>query len=47
MRFAVPYVDKILDLKQGVECVLIGTIYKDMKLKPNILDEYNAREVRY
>ena len=31
---------RTLDLEQGVDCVLIGTLYKDMKLKPSILDEY-------
>ena len=31
---------KILDLKEGEECVVMGTLYKDMKLKPSILDEY-------
>ncbi len=39
------YVDKILNLQQNNTCYLIGTLYKDMKLKPNILDEYHAREV--
>ena len=31
---------KILDLKEGEECVIMGTLYKDMRLKPSILDEY-------
>ena len=31
---------KVLDLKEGEERVLMGTLYKDMKLKPCILDEY-------
>ncbi len=31
---------KVLDLKEGEECVVMGTLYKDMKLKPSILDEY-------
>lgn len=31
---------KILDLEEEVECVLIGTVYKEMRLKPSILDEY-------
>ena len=31
---------KVLDLKEGEECVIMGTLYKDMKLKPSILDEY-------
>lgn len=31
---------KVLDLKEGEECVVMGTLYKEMKLKPCILDEY-------
>jgi hypothetical protein len=30
-----------LDLETGMECVLLGTLYKDMCLKPSILDEYS------
>ncbi|CAO2822137.1 unnamed protein product [Amaranthus hypochondriacus] len=30
----------ILGLEEGKECVLVGTLYKHMKLKPGILDEY-------
>ena len=33
-------------LAGGAQCIIIGTVYKDMKLKPNILDEHHAREVR-
>jgi len=36
----------ILATEPGQRCVIMGTLYKDMKLKPNILDEYHAREVR-
>ena len=36
---AAPHV-KVLDLKEGEECVIMGTLYKDMKLKPSILDDY-------
>ena len=32
---------KILDLPEDVEVAVIGTLYKEMKLKPSILDEYN------
>ena len=32
---------KILDLPEGQEVAVIGTLYKEMKLKPSILDEYN------
>ena len=41
----VTIVKDILSVQSGVLCVLIGTLYKDMKAKPNILEEYNAREV--
>ena len=34
-------VSKILDLPEGQEVAVIGTLYKEMKLKPSILDEYN------
>ncbi|KAK9828305.1 hypothetical protein WJX74_008076 [Apatococcus lobatus] len=30
----------ILAVPEGAEVVVIGTVYKDMKLKPSILDEY-------
>ena len=30
----------ILAVPEGAEVLVIGTIYKDMKLKPSILDEY-------
>lgn len=31
---------KILCLEHGIEQVAIGTVYKDMKLKPTVLKEY-------
>ncbi|BFI30950.1 DNA polymerase delta subunit 2 [Marchantia polymorpha subsp. ruderalis] len=34
-------VTNILGLDEGKVCVVIGTLYKQMKLKPNILDEYS------
>lgn len=40
----VPIEKKLLDMRAGKQCVIIGTIYKEMKLKPNILDEHHARE---
>lgn len=36
--------DSILKLEAGQECVLIGTLYKHMQLKPSALAEY-AQEV--
>ncbi|GBG66496.1 hypothetical protein CBR_g63079 [Chara braunii] len=33
-------ISNVLNLEEGVECAVIGTIYKHMQLKPSILDEY-------
>ncbi|KAF9924068.1 hypothetical protein FBU30_005908 [Linnemannia zychae] len=33
------HVEKVLDVQQGEISILIGTVYMDMKLKPNILDD--------
>ena len=35
-----PAVEGVLNLPEGQECCVIGTVYKEMRLKPNILDEY-------
>ena len=35
---------KILEVEPGVECAVIGTIYKKMKLKPCVLDEYTKEK---
>ncbi|CAG8763387.1 7404_t:CDS:2, partial [Racocetra fulgida] len=32
-------VNKILDVKLGVTCYIVGTVYTEMRFKPNILDE--------
>eukprot|EP00049_Salpingoeca_infusionum_P006353 m.105579 g.105579 ORF g.105579 m.105579 type:complete len:454 (+) comp13281_c0_seq3:73-1434(+) len=40
----IPVIDSILDVQTHRRCIIYGTVYKDMKLKPNILDEYHARE---
>ena len=32
--------EKLIDLRAGDERVCVGTIIKDMKLKPSVLDEY-------
>ncbi|KAK8955820.1 DNA polymerase delta small subunit [Platanthera guangdongensis] len=34
-------VNTVLGLEESKECVIVGTIYKHMKLKPSILDEYS------
>ncbi|KAM7263626.1 hypothetical protein ACFE04_001309 [Oxalis oulophora] len=31
----------ILGLEEGKECIIVGTLYKHMKLKPSVLDEYS------
>ena len=31
---------RVMNLERGKDCILCGTLYKDMKLKPCILDEY-------
>ncbi|KAK6945374.1 DNA polymerase alpha/delta/epsilon, subunit B, partial [Dillenia turbinata] len=31
----------VLGLEEGKECIIVGTLYKHMKLKPTILDEYS------
>ncbi|KAI5671605.1 hypothetical protein M9H77_11969 [Catharanthus roseus] len=31
----------VLGLEEGKECIIVGTLYKHMKLKPSILDEYS------
>jgi DNA polymerase delta subunit 2 len=38
-------VTTVLGLEEGKDCIIVGTLYKHMKLKPSILDEY-AKEVR-
>ncbi|KAJ1552627.1 hypothetical protein HK096_011047, partial [Nowakowskiella sp. JEL0078] len=41
---AIPYVERILDVLPGVMCFIMGTVYMDMALKPNILDEIALEE---
>ncbi|KAL3373134.1 hypothetical protein AABB24_005231 [Solanum stoloniferum] len=31
----------VLGLEEGKDCIIVGTLYKHMKLKPSILDEYS------
>lgn len=35
----------ILALEEGKSCMVVGTLYKQMQLKPSVLDEY-SKEVR-
>ncbi|XP_072962400.1 DNA polymerase delta small subunit [Typha angustifolia] len=34
-------INTVLGLEEGKECIIVGTLYKHMKLKPSILDEYS------
>lgn len=36
---------RILNLQSAQDCIIYGTFYKEMVLKPSILEEY-TREVR-
>lgn len=36
----------VLGLEEGKECIIVGTLYKHMKLKPSILDEYSKEVLR-
>lgn len=35
----VRHVDRVLDVRQGELCWVAGTVFMDMPLKPNILDD--------
>ncbi len=37
---------KVLGLEEGQLCVVVGTLYKQMQLKPSILEEY-SKEVGF
>lgn len=39
------YVPRVLDVQKGQLCYVIGTVYMDMPMKPNVLDDI-ARDVR-
>lgn len=39
------YVDRVLDVRQGELCWVVGTVYREMDLKPNVLDDI-SKEVR-
>jgi DNA polymerase delta subunit 2 len=38
-------VTTVLGLEEGKDCVLVGTLFKHMKLKPSILDEYSKEVI--
>ncbi|XP_027068354.1 DNA polymerase delta small subunit isoform X1 [Coffea arabica] len=35
------HVCTVIGLEEGKECIIVGTLYKHMKLKPSILEEYS------
>ncbi|GMP25011.1 hypothetical protein CsSME_00002072 [Camellia sinensis var. sinensis] len=37
----------VLGLEEGKECIIVGTLYKHMKLKPSILDEYSKEMIKF
>lgn len=43
LRFLFRTVCTVLELEEGKECVIVGTLYKHMKLKPRVLDEYSKQ----
>ena len=34
-----PYVERVLEVNKGELCYIIGTIYMEMPLKPNVMDD--------
>lgn len=46
MYFCLSSVCNILALEEGKQCIVIGTLYKQMQLKPSVLDEY-SKEVSW
>lgn len=40
-------VERVLDVRQGRLCWVIGTIYMEMPLKPNILDDISKDVSRF
>ena len=39
-------VERVLDVRQGELCWVVGTVFMDMPMKPNILDDL-AKEVLF
>jgi DNA polymerase delta subunit 2 len=33
------FVERVLDVRQGELCWVVGTVYMEMSLKPNVLDD--------
>lgn len=34
-----PYIERVLEVNRGELCYIIGTIYMEMPLKPNVMDD--------
>jgi DNA polymerase delta subunit 2 len=34
-----PYVERVLEVNKGELCYIVGTIYMEMPLKPNVMDD--------
>ena len=41
-----PVVCTVIGLEEGKECIIVGTLYKHMKLKPSILEEYSKEVMK-
>ena len=39
------FIERVLDVRQGELCWVVGTVYMEMSLKPNVLDDI-SKEVR-
>lgn len=39
------FIPRVLEVQKGQLCYIVGTVYMDMPLKPNVLDDV-ARDVR-
>ena len=40
-----PFVNRAIDLKTNVESVFVGTLFKDMKLKPCVLEQFQESSI--
>jgi hypothetical protein len=40
------FVERVLDVRQGELCWVVGTVYMEMAEKPNVLDDI-AKDVRF
>ena len=40
------FVERVLDVRQGQLCWIVGTVYMEMALKPNVLDDISKEVVQ-